>query len=110
MFPRPDFVAQLSAGLQRDLLAFLPELILCGTIVAMLLARLFTGLGRVHLGAFALLTSVGALIAAVSLWPAANSSSGPIPAAGGTAGFSGLVVFDTFGLYMRAFLDRKSVV
>jgi NADH-quinone oxidoreductase subunit N len=104
MFPRPDFVAQLSADLQRDLVAFLPELILCGTIVAMLLARLFTGLGRAHLGVFALVASAGALVAAVSLWPSPNSSSSHIPATGGISGFSGLVVFDIFGMYMRAFL------
>jgi NADH-quinone oxidoreductase subunit N len=104
MFPRPDFVSRLSADLQRDLLAFLPELILCGTIVAMLLARLVTRLSRAHLGVFALLASAGALVAAVGAWPAPGSSSGPVPATGGTPGFSGLLVFDTFGLYLRAFL------
>jgi NADH-quinone oxidoreductase subunit N len=102
MFPRPDFVAQLSADLKRDLLAFLPELILCGAIVLMLLARLVTRLGRVHLGGFALAAAVAALVAAGSMWP--TGSAGPVPATGGASGFSGLLVFDTFGLFMRAFL------
>jgi NADH-quinone oxidoreductase subunit N len=104
MFPRPDFVSRLSADLRHDLLAFLPELILCGTIVAMLLARLATRLSRAHLGVFALFASGAALVAALGEWPAAGSARGPIPDTGGTPGFSGLLVFDLFGLYMRAFL------
>jgi NADH-quinone oxidoreductase subunit N len=104
MFPRPDFVNDLSAGLRRDLLAFLPELILCGTIVAMLLARLATRLSRAHLAVFALFTTAAALFAAISEWPAPGSSRGLIPDSGGAPGFSGLLVFDLFGLYLRAFL------
>jgi NADH-quinone oxidoreductase subunit N len=104
MFPTPDFVARLYADLQRDLLAFLPELVLCGTIVAMLLARLVTGLGRAQLAVFALLASIAALVVAVGAWPGASSDGGPVPPTGGTPGFSGLLVFDTFGLYLRAFL------
>ena len=61
MFPTPDFVRRLSGDLQRDLLAFLPELLLCATIVLMLLARLFPGLGRAHMCDFALGLSVLAL-------------------------------------------------
>ena len=49
MFPTPDFVRRLSGDLQRDLFAFLPELLLCTTIVLMLLARLVPGLSRVHM-------------------------------------------------------------
>lgn len=104
MFPTPDFVTGLSAGLRRDLLAFLPELILCATIVLMLLARLVTGLNRVHLGYFALAAAVGALAAAVGFWPERWTTPGPVPEHGGTPGFSGLLVFDTFGLYVRCFL------
>jgi NADH-quinone oxidoreductase subunit N len=104
MFPRPDFVSRLSADLRHDLVAFLPELVLCGTIVAMLLARLVTRLGRAHLVVFALVASAAALVAAVGQWPPAGSAGGPIPDAGGVAGFSGLLVFDLFGLYLRGFL------
>ena len=42
------------------MLAFLPELILCGTIVLLLLLRLVTRLQRVHLGMLALLLTVAA--------------------------------------------------
>src|SRR5215208_3100278 len=104
MFPTPSFVERISADLRRDLLAFLPELILCGTIVAMLLARLVTRLGRAHLGVFALFAGAAALVAALAQWPAPGSSRGLIPDSGGASGFSGLLVFDLFGLYLRAFL------
>jgi NADH-quinone oxidoreductase subunit N len=93
MFPSPSYVSGLSESLQRDLVAFLPELILCGTIVVMLLARLVTSLGRMHLGWFALVMSIIALVSAISAWPGEGRSS-----------FSGLLVVDTFGLFFRAFL------
>ena len=100
MFPSPSFVSRLSESLQHDLAAFLPELILCGTVVVMLLARLVTGLGRTHLGGFALVMAALALFSAVLFWPGVA----PPETARPTTGFSGLLVFDTFGLYFRAFL------
>jgi NADH-quinone oxidoreductase subunit N len=96
MFPTQAFIDDFSSGLQRDLAAFLPELILCGAIVIMLLARLVTSLNRAHVAVFALIAGAGALVVAVSSWL--------VPVESGTSGFSGLLVFDTFGLYMRIFL------
>lgn len=104
MFPTPSFVDRISSDLQRDLLAFLPELILCGTIVALLLARLVTPLSKKHLGGFALLASTGSLASALCFWPELPSPLGTVPLSGNVEGFSGLLVFDTFGLYLRMFL------
>jgi NADH-quinone oxidoreductase subunit N len=104
MFPSPGFVEGLSESLERDLLAFLPELILCVTIVGMLLARLVTSLSRTHLGWFALAMTVLAFASAVCFWPGLGLREGVIPERGGAAGFSGLLVFDIFGLYFRIFL------
>ena len=104
MFPTQAFIDRISTGLQRDLIAFIPELILCGTIVVMLFARLVSSLNRVHLGMFGLAASAIALVTAIRFWPAPWSPVGSIPLTGGTAGFSGLLVFDSFGLYLRVFL------
>jgi NADH-quinone oxidoreductase subunit N len=104
MFPTPDFVARLSDGLQRDLFAFLPELILCGTIVGMLLARLFTPLTRTHMGWFALVMSGLAFVSGLLFWPELGGWGWFLPTDHGIAGFSGLLVFDVFGLYFRVFL------
>jgi NADH-quinone oxidoreductase subunit N len=104
MFPTPGFVEKLSESLERDLLAFCPEIILCATIVGMLLARLVTSLSRTHLGWFALGMTVLAFASAVSFWPGLGLREGVIPERGGATGFYGLLVFDTFGLYFRVFL------
>ena len=47
--------------LNRDMQAFLPEMLLCATIVLLLLLRLFSFLDRVHLGWVALLCTVRSL-------------------------------------------------
>ncbi|HJZ89751.1 MAG TPA: NADH-quinone oxidoreductase subunit N [Gemmataceae bacterium] len=106
MFPSPAFVSDLSEHLQRDVIAFLPELVLCCTIVGMLLVRLVVAPGRSHLAVFALVMSALALAASVVFfWPGTSASFGAIiPETGGAAGFYGLLIFDTFGLYLRIFL------
>jgi NADH-quinone oxidoreductase subunit N len=104
MFPSPDFVRRLSGDLQRDLFAFLPELLLCAAIVLMLLVRLFSAMNRAHMGQLALAMSLLALASAVWFWPDTWADEGPVPQSGGHAGFGGLVVFDKFGLFVRIFL------
>jgi NADH-quinone oxidoreductase subunit N len=104
MFPSPSFVSGLSESLRHDLLTFLPELILCATIVIMLLARLVTAFNRSHLGWFALFMAAFALWMAVVFWPGLVPMDSSLPTSGGEAGFAGLLEFDTFGLYFRAFL------
>ena len=87
-----------------SLWAFLPELILCGTVLAMLLVRLFKGGHRVHAGYIAL---AGSLLA---LYFAAPWSS--LPTSVMTEGaavtrmeiFTGMLVYDPFSVFMRAVL------
>ena len=51
----------LQSHLNDDLLAFTPELILCGGIVLLLILRMFKALDRVHLGSIALVLTLAAL-------------------------------------------------
>ena len=104
MFPSPDFVSRLSGSLERDLLGFLPELLLCVTVVGMLLARLFTPLSRTHLGWFALVMTAAAFTFGILFWPGLSNWFVDSTASHPVQAFSGLLVFDTFGLYYRLFL------
>lgn len=102
MFPSSAFVNALQADLARDLQAFLPELILCTTIVVMLLMRLFNALNRAHLGYVALAASAVALLVALAQWRGDPSFD---PGAGSKLQiFTGLLVYDTFAVYVRLFL------
>ena len=104
MFPSPGFVDRLSESLQRDLIGFLPEYSSALTIVGMLLARLFTPLSRTHLGWFALVMTALAFAAGVAFWPGVSNWFVDASAAHPVSAFSGLLVFDTFGLFFRLFL------
>lgn len=86
----PDFQATLG----RDLLAFLPELIVCGTIVLLLILRLFPALDRWHLSHEALTLTVLAFLVAVSQW------HNHIP----TESFAGMLRFDAFAIFLKVFL------
>ena len=85
-----------------------PELLLCATIVGMLLARLFTPLSRTHLGWFALVMTALAFAAGVAFWPGVSNWFVDASAAHPVSAFSGLLVFDTFGLFFRLFLLPSS--
>jgi NADH-quinone oxidoreductase subunit N len=85
---------ELQNSLPDDLLAFMPELILCGGIVLLLFLRMFKALDRLHLGWLALVISVAALVFSYSQWRAQPSS--PM--------FSYLLAFDTFTVFLRLFL------
>ncbi len=104
MFPTRAFISETTDGLQRDVGAFLPELVLCGTIVLLLLARFHRDTRRIHASVLALCGSIAALVVAVGFWPGAGSWDNMVPAGGKLAGFSGLLAFDLFGLYVRVFL------
>ncbi len=95
MFLNSQYLQQLQTSLGRDVQAFLPELILCGTIVVLLLLRLFTALDRVHLGWVALALTLLALFVSWTQW-----LENPAP----RDFFGGLLVFDTFTIFLRLFL------
>ncbi len=98
---------QLQSNLQQDLLGFLPELILCGTIVLLLLLRLSRSFAHVHLGWVALALTLVALAISWGQW---TDRSGTFTPAGHEAMtgsmdlFSGLLVYDYFTVFLRLFL------
>ncbi len=59
---------ELTGTLEHDLLAFLPELVVCAAIVFLLLARLFRLFDKAHLGWIALLLTVGCLAISCVQW------------------------------------------
>src|SRR5260370_10018185 len=64
----PDFDGPFLDVVNRDLPAFLPELLLCTAIVLLLVLRLFPSFSRMHPGCFALLVTVAALAVSVCQW------------------------------------------
>ena len=71
----PD-ISKLTAELSRQMLSFLPEFIVCFTIVLLLLLRLFGRSKRSHLGHVALLMTVAALGVSVLQWMAIGLGKG----------------------------------
>ncbi len=99
-----QLLESLQASLSLDVVAFMPELILCATIVLMLFFRLFRGLDRLHLGWLALALTLVALWASWNQWnhvegydPRSNVSQ-PLNL------FSGMLVFDNFAIFLKLFL------
>jgi NADH-quinone oxidoreductase subunit N len=83
--------------LGKDCLAFLPEIILCGSIVLLLLLRLFRGVERWHLGVEALVLTLVAFAVAAQQWRSSLAApSYPI--------FGGLLSYDYFTIFLRLFL------
>jgi NADH-quinone oxidoreductase subunit N len=102
----PQEIQALEAILGRDALAFLPELVLCGTIVLLLLLRLFNQFNRLHLGPVALLLTLYALVVSWCQWtqiaydPRVTFAGRPQA----LQIFSGLLVYDNFTIFLRLFL------
>ncbi len=100
-------------NLGRDALAFLPELLLCGLIVLLLLLRMFPILDRVHLGWIAL---VGILvILAVTLGQWAGHCGLQTPESYGRSDealpiYKGLLVYDRLTLFLRLILFAFSAL
>lgn len=89
--------------LQVDLVAFLPELLLCATIVLLLVLRLFSALNRLHLGYVAMVMSAICFVIAFLQW----SQTGFDPRPAGTQSlelFTGLLVFDNLTIFLKLFL------
>jgi NADH-quinone oxidoreductase subunit N len=103
MFTRPNLDA-LQTALGGDLLQFLPELVVCGGIVALLLARLVRTLDRTHLGGVALGVLAAAALAAAWTYPEASAS--------GRQGslFTGMLVADPFAAFVRILVLAAGIV
>lgn len=96
---------QLQASLGRDLVGFMPELVLCGTIVLLLLIRLFSRFDSKHLGWVAFILTLYALLVSWQQWSPAGDAY--TPTAGGQRAFEmfgGLLVYDNFTVFLRLFL------
>lgn len=100
MFLDPRTIESFWGTLRLDCQAFLPELILCSTIILLLVLRLFAGINRWHLGWESLVLTLVAL--AVSARQALNppTQAGAFP----REIFANLLVYDNFTVYIRLFL------
>jgi NADH-quinone oxidoreductase subunit N len=111
-----DLILQeLQNSLARDCTAFMPELILCASIVVLLLLRLMPSFDRQHLGGLALAMILAAFAAAWAQWEGRpffdpRSSTSPVnpdvvvqvvPALNL---FSGLLIYDSFAVFIKLFL------
>jgi NADH-quinone oxidoreductase subunit N len=107
MFLTPESVQNLQDAVLRDSMAFLPELILCGTIVALLLIRLFKTFDGLHLGWVALVMTALALAVSVGQWRGMFGLIFPNQFReefGSYNLFTGLLVYDNFTVFLRMFL------
>src|SRR3954468_46910 len=86
----------LPGQLETDLLLFAPELIVCGAIVVLLLARLVPAFDHVHLGGVALAATAGALAYTGVQWA---QDLPDVPNS-----FANLLAFDNYTLYLRMLL------
>jgi NADH-quinone oxidoreductase subunit N len=93
----------LARGILSDSQAFLPELLLCGTIIVLLLLRLFPVLDRVHLGGLTLLLTLGTLAVAVLQWQGGQGLRPPGEGEDATL-FGGMLVYDRLTVFLRCFL------
>jgi NADH-quinone oxidoreductase subunit N len=96
----PLQIVELQKDLLDDLLAFGPELILCGGIVLLLLLRMIKALDRLHMGPLALIVTLAALGFSCLQWEALPHSTM----------FSSLLMYDTFTVFLRLFLFSFAVL
>src|SRR5437762_11063595 len=93
MYPSARQIRELQSGLADDLFLFVPELVVCGGIVLLLLCRLVKALDRAHLGGLAVATLAVALFAA-GYQVADPTGAGPF--------FGGMLASDPFAALVRA--------
>lgn len=93
-----------------DLFAFLPELVLCATIVLLLILRMLPTFRRVHLGWVALALTLAALALSWIQWSGVLSDIIKQPGELDPVGkahdkmFGHMVVYDNFTIFFRLFL------
>jgi NADH-quinone oxidoreductase subunit N len=110
--------------LSMSLLDFAPELLLCGSIVLLLFLRLFKMFGRDHMGPIALLLTLIVLGVAIVQWGGwtgeaflkppekktvevffgGDEGGESVQNNPGMTGSPGMLLYDTFTVYMRVFL------
>ncbi|MBC8876631.1 MAG: NADH-quinone oxidoreductase subunit N [Planctomycetes bacterium] len=90
-----DVISQLIIDSKSSIGMFLPELVICVTIVLMLLVRVFNWGRRIDAFVFALGGSVVAFILAAATAPIFKERMEI---------FTGMLVYDTFAIYMRSVL------
>src|SRR5262245_53193801 len=100
-----QLLENLQAGLDLELVAFLPELVVCAIIVGLLFIRLFPRCDRLHLGWVTLLLTLFALYLGFRQW---FHDGGYDPRSPADIGqplniFSGLLVFDNFSIFLKLF-------
>lgn len=105
----PRTLINLSDSMSLDLPAFLPELVLCGTIVLMLIFRLFSRFDQKHMGWVALVLSGYALIVSIVQWQGGIYDSRPTGVQALEL-FSGMLVYDNLTIFLRMFLLAFAVL
>jgi NADH-quinone oxidoreductase subunit N len=90
----------------QDLLAFAPELVLCGVIIFLLVVRLVNRFNYIHAGWLALLLTLAALSIAWNQWTGGDYDPRPdLPGHPRSLDmFGGMLVFDNFTIFLRLFL------
>lgn len=102
-------IHDLEAYLTRDLTAFVPELLVCGSLILLLLLRMFSGLQRLHLGYMALFLTVLACGASYLQWT--GRAFDPRTSADESIRlFSGLIVYDSFAIFLKLFLTGFTIL
>ena len=94
----------LETSLSNDLRAFLPELILCGGIVFMLLVRLVPRYDQLHLGWIALVIAGGVCYMGCEQWIAQIQGPDAARVIPNVNLFGGMLVFDSFAIFVKIFL------
>ena len=98
MILSPERYAALRSALDSDLALFAPELIVAGTILLVLVLRLFRALDRVHLNAVAVWPLLAALALLGMQW--IDLFTG----VHGGPSFTGLLQIDAFATFLRSLL------
>jgi NADH-quinone oxidoreductase subunit N len=103
-----DAISKLQTTLGLDVAAFLPEVVLCATIVILLLIRLFTRFDRRHLGSVALILTLYALYVSWAQWTGSPTydprAEGEYAGYKALPAFGGMLVYDNFFLFVRLVL------
>ena len=99
----------VSDTLGVSLVAFRPELVLCGTIVVLLLLRMFPSTQKIHAFYPATVGLFLALMLALP-WQSHDPRIWPSGVKPHTELFTGMLVFDQFSVYMRSLLLSFAVM